>query len=133
MTHPQPVRSVLTGSLLLVLAASAGAQTTWHVDVHGIPPGTGTTTDPYTSIQYAISRPSTVNGDTLLVAPGEYVENVSTQNKRLTLRASGGPLVTTIRAANAGTVVSMQGDLTVLEGFTVTGHVQAGFFTGAIY
>ena len=131
MSHS--VRSVSTVCLLFAFAAVADAQTTWHVDVHGIPPGTGTLADPYTSIQYAISRPTTVHNDTVLVAPGDYVENVNTLNKQIKLRSSGGPLVTSIRPAQPGDVVRLFGDPVELEGFTITGgqgigvHVVAGF------
>src|SRR5438034_1084145 len=49
----------------LALCSSAFAQTTWYVALGGSPPGTGTTNDPYTSIQYAIAQSSTLPGDTI--------------------------------------------------------------------
>lgn len=56
---------------VLALTPSAGfAQQLWHVDVDGTPPGTGTASDPCTSVQYAIDQASTQSGDTLLLAPG---------------------------------------------------------------
>lgn len=115
-----PVRFAYLAGMLASLGGLVGAQSTWHVDVQGVPPGQGTQGDPYTSIQYAISQPSTVHGDTLVVAPGEYVENVSTMNKRLNLRSSAGPLLTTIRSAGTGTwTVTLELDCE-LEGFTIT-------------
>jgi hypothetical protein len=111
--------------VLLTLAASATAGTTWYVDVSAVPPGVGTQAQPYTSIQYAIQQASTVDGDTLLVAPGEYNENVSTLMKNLLLISSGGPLLTTIRPVQPGNAVLLLDDAD-LEGFTVTGAAGRG-------
>ena len=103
------MNSQLCRSTVLVLAALAtplSAQTTWYVDASAAPPGVGSAISPYASIQYAIDRLTTVNGDTLLVAPGTYVENVHFGVKRLRLESAAGPLVTQIRAATNGAVVS---------------------------
>ncbi len=56
-------------AFLAVLAATvpAFAQTTWHVDASAAPPGDGTQAHPYASIAYAVQRPTTVNGDRILV------------------------------------------------------------------
>jgi hypothetical protein len=115
-------RHLLARSLL---ALPALAQTTWHVDVHGSPPGSGTPADPYTSIQNAIVQASTVDGDTLLVHPGTYDELVNTLGKHLTLRSSAGPLATVITTSAPGTVVRLQATTpgSVLEGFSVTSSV----------
>jgi hypothetical protein len=118
---PCLLRRAWIAPVAFALAAVASAQTTWYVDLNGTPPGTGTPADPYTSIQYAIAQTTTVHGDTVLVAPGEYVENVFTMNKRITVRSSSGPLATTIRAAQTGWAVVLFGDPVTLEGFTVTG------------
>ncbi len=105
---------------LCITALPAAAQSTWYVDGNGTPPGTGTLADPYTSIQYAATRPTTLDHDTLLVAPGTYVENVLVDSKSVRIRSSGGPLVTTLRAALPGTIVRFD-NFSVLDGFTVTG------------
>lgn len=107
----------------LFLAASAGAQTTWYVDVHAPAPGAGTQQSPYASIQYAHNQATTVNFDTLLVAPGVYDEHLVV-TKRVTIRSSAGPLSTSIRPTTAGTAVKLNGaadhyQQTVLEGFAV--------------
>jgi hypothetical protein len=120
---------VVAFAAVAVLAVSAQAQTTWYVDAAGVPPGTGTQGNPYTSLQYGITRTTTVSGDTLLVAPGTYVENVNYSGKRLIVRSTGGPLVTTLRSAGAPQVVSMSqlaSGYSELEGFTVTGYEGAG-------
>jgi hypothetical protein len=109
--------------LAALLALPAAAQTTWYVDVHATPPGNGSEASPYTSIQHAIAQPTTLSGDTLLVAPGTYVENV-TLNKHLHVLASGGPSLTEIRAhIPTATVFLFAGKL---EGFTVTGGSVGG-------
>jgi hypothetical protein len=104
-----------------LLSTSAAAQSTWYVDVHAIPPGNGTAANPYASIQYGINQPTTAWNDTLLVAPGLYVENVTDwPTKRVRVRSSGGPLVTELRSASQfGAAVEWQNGSTI-EGFTVT-------------
>src|SRR5262245_37439554 len=89
---------VLHGAALLVLASVTGtlhAQTTWYVDASAVPPGSGTPAAPYASIQYAIDRPTTLAGDTVLVAPGGYVERIHLE-KEITVRSASGPLRTSI-------------------------------------
>jgi hypothetical protein len=121
----------LFGSTLLGLSAHAAS--TWYVDVHATAPGDGSHGSPYTSIQYAIDQTSVMSGDTLLVAPGDYVENVDMHYKSLTVRSIAGSEVTTIRPAQAGNVVYMTGDPAELDGFTITGFIPGGPFTAAIY
>jgi hypothetical protein len=109
----------------------AAAQTTWYVDVNGTPPGTGTQTDPYTSIQYAISRPTTLNGDTVRVLPGTYFENVDFLGKAITVASSAGSASTVIDANNVGSVVTFasgEGASSMLTGFTL----QHGKGTGVV-
>ena len=74
--------------LPLVLALPTVAQTTWYVDVNGTPPGTGSLGNPFTSIQYAIDQGTTVDGDTILVAPGFYVEEVDYRLKNIEVRST---------------------------------------------
>jgi hypothetical protein len=113
----------MRAALALCLAAlPAAAQTTWYVDVNGTPPGTGTLADPYTSIQYAATRPTTAYFDTLVVAPGTYVEHINLLDKLLYIRSSGGPEVTTLRGAVPGSIVKLDSFCT-LDGFTITGWI----------
>ncbi len=113
----------LLTSLLFVLPALG--RSTWYVDAQAVPPGSGSPSAPFTSIQYAISRPSTVSGDRIVVAPGVYAESVVFGAKRLALESSHGPLATVIRAVNSGKVVDARffglGGQTRVEGFTVLG------------
>ncbi len=82
----------------------------------------------YTNIQDAID--AAVNGDTVLVAPGTYVENIDFKGKAITVTSSGGAVMTTIDGNQAGSVVLFnngEGPDSVLEGFTVTnGNVKYG-------
>jgi hypothetical protein len=113
-----------TALALVLTLAPAAAQTTWYVDVNGVAPGTGTASDPYTSIQYAITRPSTSFFDTILVAPGTYVENIVATSEALSIRSTHGPLHTTLRAATTGPIAKL--DFAVLDGFTITGFIPGG-------
>jgi hypothetical protein len=128
MSKPD-LRSVL---FAVALTGSAAAQNTWYVDASAVAPGDGSALSPYTSIQYAIDRPTTVSGDTLLVAPGDYDEAVTTDMpagwKSLDIRSLAGPEVTRIRSDDAFTVMLI---LSELEGFTVSGlSAQTGFGVG---
>jgi hypothetical protein len=116
MSNPD-LRSVL---FAVVLTASAAAQNTWYVDASAVAPGDGSAVSPYTAIQYAIEQPATVSGDTLLVAPGDYDEAVTTDLpagwKSLAIRSLAGPEVTRIRS---DAVFGAMLVLSELEGFTV--------------
>ena len=68
-----------------VLAPFAAAQTTWYVDVANSGPGIGSLTDPYSSIQFAIEAPTTIDGDTLSVALGGYEEALNFLGKAITI------------------------------------------------
>ncbi len=72
------------------------------------------------TIQAAINAAS--NGDTVLVAPGTYHENINFMGKAITVTSSGGPSVTTINGGAVGSVVSIdtsEGTNSVLSGFTI--------------
>ena len=88
----------LVRALLLFSIVPLGyAQTTWYVDDGGVPPGNGTPGSPYTSIQFALAQAGTLDGDTLLVLPGNLnFENVDFLGKAVLLVSSGGRAVTTI-------------------------------------
>ncbi len=87
----------------------------------------------FASIQAGID--AAVDGDTVLVAPGEYVitEPVTFRGKAITVKSEGGPDETTIRMGtpadiNRGSVVVFEnGETTasILEGFTITGGISS--------
>jgi hypothetical protein len=82
----------------------------------------------YPTIQEAIQ--ATENGDTVVVAPGFYQENLNFLGKAITVKSSFGPILTIVSAAEADSVVrfgSGEGLDSVLEGFTLTnGKSQIG-------
>ena len=125
-------------ALLVLLAPSAAAQSTWYVDDDGTPPGNGTEEDPFTSIQHAIDQGTTLDGHTLLVLPGQYGETVDFAGKSLAVASTDGAEATTVDGSGAGSVVTVTSGVTVvLEGLTLTGgsHTPAGggLVGGGIY
>jgi parallel beta-helix repeat protein len=77
--------------------------------------------DDYTTIQEAID--AAVDGDTIIVKPGTYVENIDFVGKAINLTSEQGADVTTIDGNKTGSVVSFKSGEdsdSVLDGFTIT-------------
>lgn len=107
--------SVAMALLLLPWATRANAQNTIQVPAN------------QPTIQAAIDAAN--NGDTVLVAPGTYAENINLKGKAITVTSSGGPAVTTINGGAAGSVVifnTNEGLGSVLRGFTITNGKTSG-------
>jgi hypothetical protein len=106
------MRSIVLALALLAVGMSvstATAQTTIRVPAD------------QPTIQAAIN--AALNGDTVAVAPGTYPERLNFLGKAVTVVSEGGPAVTIIDGARAGTVVTFnsgEGRAAVLRGFTVT-------------
>jgi len=104
-------RASLVGSLFAVVfffAMPCFAQNTIHVPAD------------QQTIQGAINAAN--NGDTVLVAPGTYYENINFMGKAITVTSSAGAAQTTIDGGKKGTVVTFnagEGLNSVLNGFTV--------------
>ena len=84
------------------------------------------------TVQAAIN--AAVTGDTVLVAPGTYKENINFMGKAITVTSSGGAKVTIIDGGLAASVVTFSSGETsasVLSGFTVT-NGKASFGGGGI-
>lgn len=88
----------------------------------------------YGTIQAAIDAAR--SGDTVLVAPGTYFENLSI-SKSLTPRSTAGATDTTIDGQRTRVVVEVRGtgtETVVISGFTITNGLQANTFqSGGIY
>jgi hypothetical protein len=113
--------SRLLALTLLVLALPVGATAQTTIRVPADQP----------TIQAGIG--AALPGDTVLVAPGTYVERLNFSGKAITVASEGGPAVTVIDGGRAGTVVTFnagEGRAAVLRGFTVTNG--AGFSGGGI-
>jgi parallel beta-helix repeat protein len=86
----------------------------------------------FPTIQAAIN--AAAFGDTIIVSPGTYTENINFIGKPITVMSEFGPYLTSIDGGQAGPVVTFVSDETewaVLEGFTITnGKASIG---GGIY
>ncbi len=120
------MKRVLLSILLLLTAANCVYSSTLQVPAS------------YPTIQSAIS--DAVDGDTILVAPGTYVENINISIKDIHLISSGGADVTTIiPAVSTDYVINMTNSLfpghhphQTIRGFTFTGHT-SGVSKNLIY
>jgi len=91
--------------------------------------------DDYPTIQAAID--ASANGDTLIVRPATYVENIDFAGKEILLQSEQGAAVTVIDGNKAGSVVTFdsgEGAGSVLDGFTLTNGIGStgpwGFLCG---
>ncbi len=81
------------------------------------------------TIQSAID--AAVAGDTVLVAPGTYFENINFRGKAITVESDQGPEVTIIDGNLAGSVVTFssgEGPASVLRGFTLQRGNASGIY-----
>lgn len=107
------IRHLFTGlisiiCMFLLSVSVADASTTVHVPAD------------QSTIQAGINAASI--GDTLLVAPGTYYENINFKGKAITVTSSNGPSVTVIDGSGVSSVVTFSSNETsnsVLSGFTL--------------
>lgn len=98
--------------LSMILAGTTAAADTIHVP------------QDHTTIQQAIDAAQ--SGDTIIVAPGTYHENLTIEFKSLTLQSQSDAVETIIAAADPQTVTVSVAfidapDLVTIDGFTITG------------
>lgn len=85
--------------------------------------------DDFPNIQDAITASD--DGDTVIVKPGTYVENVEFLGRAITVKSEMGPAATIINGSQSGSVISFKNAETtssVLEGFTITNGSNCGIF-----
>ncbi len=110
-----PLTSMMLTTLIVLLITTAPVLPASAAD-HTV--GRGGT---YATINKAVSAANP--GDTIIVAPGTYVENVLV-NKPLTIRSSHGAPLTTIQAAVPGKdVFLLTGTDIRVDGFTIVGQM----------
>lgn len=79
------------------------------------------------------------NGDTVLVAPGTYIENINFNGKNVKVESTNGSKGTVINGSQAAPVVTFssgESSGAVLSGFTITngrGNNASGYSGGGIY
>lgn len=102
------------------LGGQAVAQSTWYVDVTAAPGGNGSIAAPYDSIQTGIAQGTTLSGDTMLVSPGQYLEDINFLGKSIDVRGTAGAS-TTVVVGQAGSVVTVANGESAarLEGLTL--------------
>ncbi|MHC4945340.1 MAG: right-handed parallel beta-helix repeat-containing protein, partial [Planctomycetota bacterium] len=74
----------------------------------------------YPTIQQGID--AAADGDTVVVAPDTYFENINFNGKAITVTTSAGPEITVINGNQVGTVVTFntgEGPDSIIEGFTI--------------
>ena len=84
----------------------------------------------YTTIQAGID--AAANGDTVLVAPGTYNENIDFMGKAITVTSSGGAAATIIDGGSNGPAVTFKSGETaaaVISGFTIQHGGELGWVT----
>jgi parallel beta-helix repeat protein len=116
---------------VLAFAHSARAQVTLVVDDDGqaTPASCDDATGTFASVGLAIA--AAANGDTVLVCPGTYIENVNFAGKAITLKSVNGPDVTILDGNAADSVVTFataEESTAVLDGFTIR-NGRSGFDT----
>jgi hypothetical protein len=115
------MRAIVMLTVMLILPV-VGSGSTFYVP------------DNFSTIQGALSSASVLSGDTIIVRPGLYYENIDFLGKNLKLTSEQGPIVTIIDGNRMGSVVTFDnGELQTctLEGFTIrNGQATEG---GGIY
>ncbi len=107
---------------IFLSASPVAAQVTLIVDDdgQGTPASCDASTPAFATVSSAIGAAG--GGDTVLVCPGTYVENIDFAGKGITVRSAAGPAVTILDGNATGSVVTFVAGETgssVLEGFTI--------------
>ena len=93
----------------------------WYVSSEGDNNDIGYITDPFETIQYAVNYAE--DGDTVMVLPGTYLENININEKSIVLRGLGNPDSIVVDGNQAGSVVTITGIIfnsVFVENMTIT-------------
>lgn len=110
MNYAKPIRHLAVATMIMLFAFSISALAQTTINVPADQP----------TIQAAIDVAQ--NGDTVLVAPGTYYENINFRGKAITVKSSDGPSATIIDGSANGSVVTFnsgESSDAVLSGFTI--------------
>jgi parallel beta-helix repeat protein len=123
--HSHLSRFVIATALAIGSGAGSGAahSATWIVDADGFAGVTNCNAPIATMNQIGQAIKQAASGDTILVCPGTYLENLDFQGKDLTIRSTSGATATVIDGRGLASVVAIHSGETRqarLEGFTIT-------------
>jgi len=119
------VRKLAVLLVVAVLGVSPHMARNWFVNVNSMAADPdGSPNRPYLAISDALNDTSFSVGDTVVVSPGTYNENVLVAGVAAHLVSTDGPVVTTINGGGLGSAVHFNNaGASSLMGFTVTGGV----------
>jgi len=131
----QPLRPLASMLFLASISGPAFSFNDLYVD-QSYPncPGSGTDVDPYCTIQSALN--AAADGDLIIVAPGQYDEQVVIELRAVTLLATAGSAQTIIHAGHQGSALTFKnsnGTEAEVEGFTITGGIGTDGRGGGVY
>jgi hypothetical protein len=136
--QPVSIKSLVADPLEAGVVYIASGSGVWRYTSRVKPPGTIKVPEEYASIQAAID--ASISGDTVLVAPGRYTENIDFHGKGILLVSSEGPDMTIIDGNQNGSVVTFasgEDSTACIKGFTIrngSGTAAAnGQYGGGIY
>jgi hypothetical protein len=117
-------------SLCVAVAVIASAA---HTPATALAASTRSVPGAYPTIQAAIDAAAT--GDTVMVGPGTYQENIDFMGKAITVTSAQGPSVTIIDGGRKTQVVRFatgEGPGSVLQGFTIQHGLDTDFLGGGV-
>ncbi len=124
--------AILVCHVLFSLSAANAA--IYYVSPSGNDTNDGSSATPWLTIQGAIDNVVVVNGDTIVVKDGTYIENINV-TKQLIIQSEKGYLSTTVIAVNNNdSVFEVTVDNVTIEGFTAYGANNSGnHFLASVY
>ena len=103
-------------------ATKGATRRIWHVDTTRRRAGS------YATIQSVIDNPQMRSGDTILVWPGTYREEITFKSKAITVQSAGDAAVLIAPAGYAVSFYGAESSKSVLANFVITGCGEGGVF-----